>query len=167
MVFMIITRLYDNLNKIDKTFCVLITAISNYHSKVNQRTDQPTDEPAGWLDDWLTDWRNRWSRVRLEKPVVTQLVNTFPISYGKLQFITVFTKSSYWILSWFQKWIYDAKIMTNEILVRRDLSLASFFMARNINLQRNPYLTLRKYIMKMDQNVITRNNIKTNMAMMR
>jgi hypothetical protein len=42
--------------------------------------------------------------VRLQKPILTQLLKKFTDFYGIQRFITVFTKSHYWSLSW-AKWI--------------------------------------------------------------
>jgi len=40
------------------------------------------------------------STVLLEKLTVTQLVKKFPAFYGPLRFITVFTRTCHWPLSW-------------------------------------------------------------------
>jgi hypothetical protein len=48
----------------------------------------------------INNWLTPLSRVLLEKLTVTQLVKKFPTFYGTRRFITVFTRTRQWSLSW-------------------------------------------------------------------
>jgi hypothetical protein len=48
------------------------------------------------------------SRVRLEKLIVSQVVNTFPAFYGTRRFFTVFTRARHWSVSW-ASWIQSTR----------------------------------------------------------
>jgi hypothetical protein len=53
-----------------------------------------------WLTDWVTKQPSPCSRVPLEKLIVPQLVKKILAFYGTPRFITVFTRSQNWSLSW-------------------------------------------------------------------
>jgi hypothetical protein len=60
-----------------------------------------------------------WSRVPLEKVIVIQLVTKFPNFNGIRRFITVFTRSRHWSLSWI-RWIQSipyAPIFLRSIII--------------------------------------------------
>jgi hypothetical protein len=48
----------------------------------------------------LTNKLTPWSRILLEKLIVAQLVQQFPVFYGTRRFITVFTRARHGSLSW-------------------------------------------------------------------
>jgi hypothetical protein len=52
----------------------------------------------------MSGWVSEWSWIILEKLIVTQPVKKFPAFYGTRRFITVFTRSRHWSLSW-ARWI--------------------------------------------------------------
>jgi hypothetical protein len=49
---------------------------------------------------WLTNQLTPWSWALLEKPTVSSLLKKFSTSYGTRRFITVFTRTLLWYLSW-------------------------------------------------------------------
>jgi len=49
---------------------------------------------------WLINYLTPWSRVHLEKLLNTQLVKKYPTFYGTWRFMTVFTITCHWSLSW-------------------------------------------------------------------
>jgi hypothetical protein len=101
--------LFSSKNRIQFSFIVITATGFQFHQPLYTSWKLVAE-----VKHYLTNILTPRSRTILEKLMFTKLVKKFPDFYGTRRFITVFTKTRHWYLSW-TRWLQSTNTPTTSL----------------------------------------------------